>query len=51
MTIVQARDAWLLMDAATGAVDDFLGVLADVSPTNPSGGFQAVALNLIVAVP
>lgn len=51
MTKIQARDSWLLMDAALSAVDDYAGVLADVSVTNPAGGFQAVVLNLTVAVP
>jgi hypothetical protein len=49
---VQARDAWLLMEAGVSQVDAWgLGTLADVGTTEPQGAYQAVVLNLIVAVP
>lgn len=48
----QSRDAWLLMEAGATSVDAWgLGVLADVAVTEPQGGYQAVVLNLILAVP
>lgn len=51
--IKQAVDAWLLVDgAAQQAFDPWgLGILADVTVTEPAGAYQAVVLNLTVAVP
>lgn len=46
-------DAWLLMDGV-GAANDALdrpGMMADVSVTDASGGYQAVQLNLSMMVP
>lgn len=47
----RAIDAWMLMEAGMQASPDWLGVLADVAPGEPSGAYQAVSMNLIAAVP
>ena len=44
----QARDAWLLLESATSM--DIYGVLADVTPTDPQGAFQAITLSLTMQV-
>lgn len=46
-------DVWLLMDAVLKSPPacDYLGAIADVSVTDPSGGMQAVQLNVSVGVP
>lgn len=45
-------DAWLLMEGAMASGSaDYLGALTDVSVTEPSGGFQATVLNMVVGVP
>jgi hypothetical protein len=49
-TLEKTRDAWLLMDAAMMAVDDYIGVIADVAVTPPSD-YQAIVLNLSVGIP
>lgn len=50
-TEAKTTDAWLLMDASMTAVDDYIGVIADVTVTPPQGEYQAVSLNLSVGVP
>lgn len=51
-TLTRMQDAWLLMEAGANAVDTFgLGVLANVTTTDPQGGFQATVLDLVAAVP
>ncbi len=47
----KTQDAWLLMDASMTAVEDYIGVLADVTVTPPQGEYQAVSLNLSVGIP
>lgn len=45
-------DAWLLMDGAMSSqATEWLGALTDVAVTEPSGGFQATVLNMVVGVP
>lgn len=44
----QAIDAWMLLEAAT-KVNPF-GVLADVSPGEPQGAYQAMSLSVITVV-
>jgi hypothetical protein len=40
------------MDAALGPISgEWLGAISDVGVTEPQGGFQAIVLNLVVAVP
>lgn len=51
VTLGRVTDAWLLMDAAQTAPDDYLGMLADVAITDPSGEYQAIVLNMTVGVP
>lgn len=52
MTERQTQDAWLLMDGAFGPIQNlWLDVLADVTVTDPQGQYQAIVLNLTVAVP
>lgn len=46
----QAVDAWLLMDAGLTVGDDFLGSIATVSAGSPSGGYQAIVLELATAI-
>lgn len=45
----QAIDVWLLMESAAQHAT-YLGALADITVTPPSGGFQAVSMSLIMAV-
>lgn len=51
VTEQQMRDAWLLMDAARTAIEDFAGILADIAPSENTGGFQGVVMNLVAAIP
>lgn len=47
----RARDAWILLEAGLKACDEWgVGAIADVNPTDPSGEYQAVALNLTLPV-
>ena len=41
------RDAAILFDAGLHAVDDWSGILADISVTDPQGKMQSVVMNLI----
>lgn len=47
----KTTDAWVMLDAALSLVDDYIGAIADVTVTNPSGEYQATVLNLTVGVP
>lgn len=51
-TLILARDSWLLLDAAE-EVDQRghrRGVIAEVSPIGPSGGYTGVTMTLSVAI-
>lgn len=50
-TLSRVTDAWLLMDAVTQALDDFLGIFGEVVITDPQAEYQAVVLNVTVGVP
>jgi hypothetical protein len=53
ITLVLARDAWLLLDVAE-EVDQLghkRGMITEVSPIGPSGGFAGVAMTLAIAIP
>lgn len=48
----QMIDAWMLLEAATAVASShgFGGLLADVTPGEAQGGFQAIILNLTMGV-
>lgn len=48
---VQGIDAWLLMDAGLIAGEEFLGAVTVAAPGPPSGGYQAVVLELTIGIP
>lgn len=51
-TRILTADCWLLMDGALSSIPaQWLGGIADVSVTDALGGYQAVQLNVVVAVP
>lgn len=52
-TLQMARDSWMILEGAMLAppVVNWLGAIADVAVTEPSGGFQAVQLNMVLSVP
>lgn len=48
----RARDAYMLLEAGATAADQWgLGVIADVSPGQPQGGYQGIIMNLTLAIP
>ncbi len=49
MTKKQAIDCWVMLQAST-QFEHYQSVIADVSVTDPEGGYQAVVLNLVMAV-
>lgn len=47
----RAKDAYVLLEAGIKTCDVWgVGAIADVNPTNATGGFQAVVLNLTLAI-
>lgn len=53
MTLTLARDTWLLLDVAEDVdqIGHKRGMITEVSPIGPSGGFSGVAMSLAVTIP